>query len=675
MAVVSFPESELRRDIEARHPEVTAELRAFEESKLGTVIRYGGAPSPRVTDISGRAIAQQDEARKKADALRIEKERQKAVFDARQKYQSEIRGVTNKQQRLDRLNEFLQEQARANAIARTERVSAGIIIGAVVRTTTGEIKVTPETAVDIRERLIGEEVVRVTEEAPVITLEPKKYTTWDIISGKWFEREKVYPLAMRTKYKGEELTYEEWKAREEVGTRAYEERLEKGMPLLKAFPFVGEKIVSGTETIFGKEISEPYRKETVGLISDIYKLVFLGKFLGEMKAVKGKKGVKVKLKSVKKTDKKTVEKIANKLEEIIKTSRTKQEAERSLARAMKTYKDSATALNVDKEIIDMNLKGMMEFSQNRGFFIDVAKPVIKPPEEIISFVGAPPTEVPVPEITVPAYAGLGLYERTWTPEEQFLKARDVLKVSPEIKLATGIFEKLKPEQNILAWTKPAVKEKMKLDISPRVAVTTALALRLTTEQRTRLAQQLRERLAQKERLVQKEKLGLKQTLALKTISAQIEKLKYRLRYREGLKVKPRIPKPRIPKRKIPFFFFLGLEEPAKKKVLISALKKIAKFKVWERRYGKWRGIGEKPTLREAKLLGMGRTATTLGASFKVTRAGKPVRLTELGGMFRPAKREPLVYVQKAKFRLAHPKEVKEIMFAKKKKGSRKVKWL
>lgn len=97
-----------------------------------------------------------------------------------------------------------------------------------------------------------------------------------------------------------------------------------------------------------------------------------------------------------------------------------------------------------------------------------------------------------------------------------------------------------------------------------------------------------------------------------------------------------------------------------------------------RRFGRWFTLKRGLTKEQALKLGKRRTLSSLAASFRLTKEGKPLDIDEgLGRMFRPSKRgEKGVFIEKRKFRLDVPSEVKEILSYKrrKKKKSKKVNW-
>ena len=87
-----------------------------------------------------------------------------------------------------------------------------------------------------------------------------------------------------------------------------------------------------------------------------------------------------------------------------------------------------------------------------------------------------------------------------------------------------------------------------------------------------------------------------------------------------------------------------------------------------RRYGKFQAIGKPTTFFKAKRKGKKKVRETLGASLRIRRAktGEIIPLAA-GGVFRPAKREAGVLVQRRGARLSDPFEVKEIKQARRRR--------
>jgi len=124
--------------------------------------------------------------------------------------------------------------------------------------------------------------------------------------------------------------------------------------------------------------------------------------------------------------------------------------------------------------------------------------------------------------------------------------------------------------------------------------------------------------------------------------------------------------------KKPFPFLLPKPKVAVKAKDFRVVKEPTEdFSIYIRRGGVWRKVGEEETLKLATRKAEGIVSTTLAASFQVKRDKTPVKIDILGKEFRPAKREPFVYVEKRKFRLGTRPEVKEIQMFKKKAPKKK----
>lgn len=95
------------------------------------------------------------------------------------------------------------------------------------------------------------------------------------------------------------------------------------------------------------------------------------------------------------------------------------------------------------------------------------------------------------------------------------------------------------------------------------------------------------------------------------------------------------------------------------------------FEVFGKRFGRDLSLGVFPTKRKAKQKLESFLVGTLGRSGFVEKGGKKVKLDLLGGMFRPAKKDPFRVVQKAKFSLGTSSEKSEIQYFKKKSSKRK----
>jgi len=133
---------------------------------------------------------------------------------------------------------------------------------------------------------------------------------------------------------------------------------------------------------------------------------------------------------------------------------------------------------------------------------------------------------------------------------------------------------------------------------------------------------------------------------------------------------PPPPKPPKPKPKP-----LDLEERTpKKKEKGDLLKK--EFEVYGRRYGKDVSIGEFETKKKAKRAFIEFAKGTLGRSGYIKKSGEKIPFEKLnfGREFRPSKKSRTRLVQKAKYSLGTPSEVREIKSARR-KASSKIKWV
>lgn len=451
----------------------------------------------------------------------------------------------------------------------------------------------------------------------------------------------------------------------------------------------------------------------------IFDVIFSPLF-GQMKAAKVKG--KTTLKAVKKADKRTIDKVRDILDKAIHSGKGKTDVEKDLAKLMKAYKDGATAAGVDKKIIDMNLKSMLDYSLSEGYFVyrpelPITKEVIKPTIEEV-FAGLPITEIS-PETLPSIYAGLGLYERAWTPEEQFLKAREAwLRERPVEDYGIGIetpefrafakpsniFESTAPEGNVFVGLEPGIRGRFGdlgvSAVSPRVleGLSPRARARIEAEERMREIERLRgaqwdglasadvlqSRLRDAQESATRERLksgqaawtGLASASALgqATSTVQTTRLKYRLK--EPLK--PRFPRPRIPRPKlklrprIPPPLMWWPRDRARRVRRRRPVRRPGEFFIPEiRRRGKWFPISRPTGLFKAVTAGKRRVARTLAASLRVRGPRGLVLLTPFGPKWRRAKRDPFVIIERRKFRLDVPSEISEIQKARRKKKRKK----
>jgi len=161
-------------------------------------------------------------------------------------------------------------------------------------------------------------------------------------------------------------------------------------------------------------------------------------------------------------------------------------------------------------------------------------------------------------------------------------------------------------------------------------------------------------------LLMTKQIGLQRTLQRQTTITRTISLQRTVQRAVPFTIK--IPLPKIPKEPVPLF-----APPRKAKAMPTGP---SKYPVLMRRFGKFRIVGYGRTPMEAVQIGKKATRTTLGATFKVPGA----KLTEIPGYrTKKTKKEGLVFIQKRKYRLAAPTEIKEIQFFKRVKGDRKKK--
>jgi len=166
---------------------------------------------------------------------------------------------------------------------------------------------------------------------------------------------------------------------------------------------------------------------------------------------------------------------------------------------------------------------------------------------------------------------------------------------------------------------------------------------------------------QTQKLIQKQVSKSKLVPASISLLAQSQAQKVRL---AGLFAQPVLRTPfsifqfRTPVKPKPFKSFRL--KPTRQKSIFG------NFNVQMRRFGKWKSIGKTPTMESALKLGKFKTGTTLGRSFRVEGKGKqPVKIK--GYRTKKTKRGQ-IFIEKGKFALNMPSELKEIQFAKLMKG-------
>ena len=148
-------------------------------------------------------------ARKVEEERRIESEKRAELFQAQQRYQQDIRGITTIQERQARLQQYLGEVSRAEALHKVARVEAGIITAARIPLADGEVRITPETVAEFREAMappvperLPPEVITPPEMPPL----PPEELPW----GERFKRrlEERYPFY--AKFREEAKRVAEW---------------------------------------------------------------------------------------------------------------------------------------------------------------------------------------------------------------------------------------------------------------------------------------------------------------------------------------------------------------------------------------------------------------------------------------------------------------------------------
>jgi len=232
-------------------------------------------------------------------------------------------------------------------------------------------------------------------------------------------------------------------------------------------------------------------------------------------------------------------------------------------------------------------------------------------------------------------------EINWLGTKDKMKVRETAWLfKPEVTLSKEKLKELEKQKERLGLGLPSILAQPSiLKQQPAYKQPSALA------QPPALAQPLPSALAQPSLL--------RQPQAYKQVPRQIPRIKQVL--------KPKIPFLIKPKVVVKAKEFRVVKEPTED------------FSIYIRRGGVWRKVGEEETLKLAARKAEGIVSTTLAASFQVKRDKTPIKIDILGREFRPAKREPFVYVEKRQFRLGTRPEVKEIQMFKKKAPKKKKK--
>lgn len=672
-----------------------SQIRAGEEfhRRLGG----GGRGYSARQEPSGIAARQEAERLAKEQTARdIETERRQALADAEARYKQAMSRQQlmqfSREERMriqrERTAQFEQERAKIQAIADVKRVGAGVEASAMI----GGTLVTPQTAAQFEESLTQEkyrkEVAKAIQRGEKVEFTPEGVRIFTP-EKKWRDMTSEERMAK----------YEEFQAKPFKEKYPYLVSKKKGG---KGFNIVGstsDVVWLTSQKIYEK--AEPYIPEKakipVKVPSSLYYLpgyvALFELFSPAMSTGVAKKG-KAKAKIVEKSSKK-VRLTDKEIKELMK-------AYENVARAKWKYGTSAereSIRNLFRKALETGdsakieqMQRFLESSLGKKEAAALIKDVLAQETAVTTGAGveilAPKTAtIPTGEITSSIYAGTGLYEKGKPGDFPFVRSpTDVLTFEEEVtrKAFPGFVSPSTtfgtPEGQRFEGITPETRYKLgeKEIVSPRVPS----ALRENVLNKVGAASILGmkglEGLRGRTRLRTGQALGS----ALMTLQAQqpLQKLQQLQRQRLRLKQQSILRQTQIPKLRGGFTFpFLSSSE-SKQKVLKSAIKKLAKFKVWERRYGKWRGIGAFPTLKQASLFGQRRTALTLGASFMITKGGKPLNIN-VGNMFRKSKREPGVFVEKRRFRLSEPSEVKEILQARsksskgKKLSPKKINWI
>jgi len=379
-------------------------------------------------------------------------------------------------------------------------------------------------------------------------------------------------------------------------------------------------------------------------------------------ATTAKVKAKVKTKTKSTLTKKEAEKL---IEEGIRNKFYIQGDEEAIRTALrKAYESGNKKLIKDAEELVRRALG----SANANFIIkDVraAYPITKVPKDLIQEVtitaelpNIPPQLENLPSIVTGVkgsesiYAGKGQYERT----------NEFLVKSPQAKTSNFFINEnlLKTPSSNLLRSGPSQFLKVSEVLKNRQLSSPILR----TPQATKSSQSLWTATS----TLLGQKTMQKQILRSRTIQIQVPKTKQIQIMKSRLKTKQiRIPKVKL---KIPRF---PLILPTKKSVrrIKRKKKKADIFLVETKRFGKWIPIGKPGPLGRVLEAGKVRVKKTLAASLRIREAktGRLVQIAPLGKEFRPGKKDPFKLVQRRKYRLSSPTEVKEIQLAKKAKES------
>lgn len=381
------------------------------------------------------------------------------------------------------------------------------------------------------------------------------------------------------------------------------------------------------------------------VVAEIPKVYFFSPFMETAATKKTTTTTKTK------ASEKVVEKVAKKLEKIVKESKSKKEAEKKIIEYARQYKETALKSGKSKADVNANLREMFQFSQNRGLFNldDITQNSVRyNPKlaetfsidvDISAFsTNLPPTLERVPEVQL----GTNIFFRGFSEQKSQIESPWSEGKIKENVLTSGVVSAVIPSLNIKSAVIPQVKQRLKLLQSqkPTQKQKYKTKTELTTSQISMLRSLLRQQSIQKTRQLQQQRLRL--------VQPQIQKQTTKLKLK---------PIPVIPQVS---------ESP-----LGLALKKLSKkskgFDIFIRRRGKDIKAGTARTTKEAGMfLTKGLKSSLAASGFVVEKGtGRKVSFKELslGFEFRPSKKTPARVVQKRRFRLGTFGEVKEIQKA------------
>jgi len=278
--------------------------------------------------------------------------------------------------------------------------------------------------------------------------------------------------------------------------------------------------------------------------------------------------------------------------------------------------------------------------------------------------------------TISAFAGTGLYERTMTPEEQFVLAkqaqlRKVQAIRPE---PTSPLISFVEPTNILEGTKP--RETVGLGIMVSPLVPSAEATRIQEETKARQEAKARQREAVIPGLRQPLPEAVAEIPRAATIPISIPTVvsvpKTIQRPRTTFGFGFPFPKPIIKAKPkfVPIIPLIPLPTTKRKRpARIMRIGKDTSFFAEVKRKGKWKPVSTPLPFLRAKQVGRRKVQRTLAASFRIrgARTGKIIPLVPQSPEFRRGKKDPFALVERRRFRLSTKSEVLEIKRAKRRK--------